>query len=354
MAARRHWRFIVRDGYGYAIQNARVYVYQPGTTTNFLGSAFDAVTGGNAVTNPMLTNNQGEVQAWFTVEQTVDVKVDDNNDTAYRAREGSGAPISFTATTEADLIPFAPEDVVQSSDLDFGEAGDIAVTLVNPFTAVTGAAGASAEFADAAHVHPFTALTPDAPAKPKTTASAGSGTDPAREDHIHGFKAATGKTAKFTTASDTNEQLIHALTVLANDVAAGSMFKISLKGFQTNSTTAITYTFRVRFGGLAGTQLFSIALVGTTTTHTDNPVNLEFLLTVQSIGATGTIACSVSGDECITTAVANTPKLVLGVQAAAVTVDTTADKDLALTVQMNSVTGTPNLEVDNVLIEQVA
>ena len=100
--ARRHWRFVVRDAYGYAIQNARVYVYQPGTTTAFTGTAYNAVSGGATVSNPFTTNAQGEVEAWFDTEQEVDVFVDDNTDTAYRAVEGSSAAFSFAAFTEKD------------------------------------------------------------------------------------------------------------------------------------------------------------------------------------------------------------------------------------------------------------
>jgi len=349
--ARRHWRFVVRDAYGYAIQNAKVNVYLPGTTTVFTGSAYAAASGGSPITNPFTTNAQGEVEAFFDTTQSVDVAVDDNTDTAYRAVDGAGAVLPFTPFTEVDEVHASPAD-----DLNpvVGVTGEVVAALVNPYTGVTGAAGAVGKYADVAHAHPFTALTPAAPSIPKTTPTAGTDTDPAREDHRHALQAYTGKTAKFTTTSDTNEQLVHVRTVAANDMTAGSMFRIVMKGYQTNSTTAITYNFRARWGGLAGTQLFNLTLVGTTTAHTDNPVHLEFLLTVQSIGATGTITCSVSGDECITTATANTPKLVLDAQAAAVTVDTTAAKDLALTVQMNLTTGTPNLEVDNVLIEQVA
>src|SRR5215216_4362831 len=106
MAARRHWRFLVRDQYGYLIQNASVFVYQPGTTTAFLGTAYTAASGGSTTTNPFTTNAQGEAEAWFDTEQTVDVLVTDNTDTAYRVSEGSGTPRSFTSFTEADVVMF--------------------------------------------------------------------------------------------------------------------------------------------------------------------------------------------------------------------------------------------------------
>ena len=352
--ARRHWRFVVRDQYGFVIQNAQVFVYLPGTTTVFTGTAYNAASGGSPVTNPFTTNAFGEVEAWFDTAQVVDVKVTDNSDTAYRAVGGPSATVSFSDFTESDDIYVSASDQVSQ---DFGEAGDIAAGIVNPFTAVTAVAGATGEYADAAHVHPYTALTPGAPEKPRSVAGAGDDLEPARDDHIHGFMAALGKTSKFTTASNTSEQSIHSLSVPLNTLAAGSMFKITMYGYQTNSTTAITYTFRVRIGDttLTGTVIGqALALVGTTTAHTDNPVQLQALLTIQSIGATGTATLSWFGSECITTAVANTPKLVLDVQNAAATIDTTETALVELTVQMSATTGTPNLEVDNVLIEQVA
>jgi hypothetical protein len=116
--ARRHFRFIVRDAYGFAIQNAKVNVFQPGTSTNFLGNAFDAASGGNAVTNPLTTNAQGEVEAWFDTEQSVDVQVDDNTDAAYRAIDGPGVPLSFTTFVEKDEdITLQPEDVADIENL---------------------------------------------------------------------------------------------------------------------------------------------------------------------------------------------------------------------------------------------
>jgi hypothetical protein len=110
--ARRHWRFIVRDAYGYVVQNAKVNVYQPGTTNNFLGAAYDAASGGNAVTNPLTTNAQGEVEAWFDTEQSVDVQIDDNTDAAYRAVEGVSVPFSFATYVEKSKIDYQPEDVL--------------------------------------------------------------------------------------------------------------------------------------------------------------------------------------------------------------------------------------------------
>jgi len=110
--ARNHFKYVVRDAYGYAIQNAKVNIYQPGTTTDFTGSAFDAASAGSAATNPFTTNDQGEVEAWFDTEQDVDVQVDDNSNAAYRAVEGVSGAFSFATFTEKDTIYDAPDNLI--------------------------------------------------------------------------------------------------------------------------------------------------------------------------------------------------------------------------------------------------
>jgi hypothetical protein len=115
--SRRHWKFIVRDAYGYVIQNAHVNVYLPGTTTVFSGTAYDAVTAGNVVTNPFTSNAQGEVEAWFDTDQSVDIAVDDNSDTAYRAVDGAGGAFSFAPFTEKDDIYNAPADSLTDDEI---------------------------------------------------------------------------------------------------------------------------------------------------------------------------------------------------------------------------------------------
>jgi len=101
--ARRHWRYTVRDQYGFVVQNAKVFVYQPATTTAFLGTCYNAASGGGAITNPFTTNSQGEAEGWFDTAQTVDVLVTDNSDAAYRAVDPTTL-VSFTSFTEADDI----------------------------------------------------------------------------------------------------------------------------------------------------------------------------------------------------------------------------------------------------------
>lgn len=166
MAARRHWRFVVRDQYGFVIQNAQVFVYQPGTTTVFTGTAYDAASGGAAVTNPFITNAFGEVEAWFDTAQVVDVLVTDNSNLAYRAVGGVADTANFPSFTEKDDIYVSASDQVST---DFGEVGDI--TSIDPGDAAL--AGATGEYADAGHQHENTGV-------PNTH------TDAQHSDAVHG------------------------------------------------------------------------------------------------------------------------------------------------------------------------
>lgn len=137
---------MVRDQYGFVIQNAQVFVYQPGTTNVFLGTAYDAASGGAAVTNPFTTNAFGEVEAWFDTAQVVDVLVTDNSNLAYRAVGGVSDTQDFPSFTEKDDIYVSAVDQVSA---DFGEVGDI--SSIDPGDAA--AAGATGEYADAGHQH---------------------------------------------------------------------------------------------------------------------------------------------------------------------------------------------------------
>lgn len=151
MAARRHWRFVVRDKYGYVVQNAQVFVYLPGTTTVFAGTAYDAASGGTPVTNPFTTNDQGEVEAWFDTAQVVDVKVTDNSNTAYRAVGGVSDTLDFSDFTEKDDIYVSASD----GGNEKGTAADLQDITAG---AQTEAVGASNRWADGAHIHGHSAL----------------------------------------------------------------------------------------------------------------------------------------------------------------------------------------------------
>lgn len=350
MAARRHWRFTVRDQFGFVIQNAAVFVYQPGTTTVFTGNCYNAASGGGTITNPFTTNSQGEVEGWFDTAQVVDVLVTDNSDTAYRAISPTDL-VTFTSFTEADDVYVSASDQVS---VDFGESGDLVASLVNPFTAVTAVAGSTGEYADAAHVHPFTALTPAAAVLGRTTASAGSLTNPARSDHIHPVGSTVPRITQFTPAADLNDQSFYSYSIPASTLTAGSAFRFTANLYWTNAATVSGLIFKVRLNTTSGNVVvLGPTWTSTATTHTDTPVNIEGVITVRSIGGSGTILGNCWGQETITVAGA-TKTLFSSAIITAVTIDTTATNTLELVGDIQTSNTGITYKVDHAIIEQVA
>jgi hypothetical protein len=123
-----------------------VFVYQPGTTTDFTGTAYNAKSGGSSISNGFVTNSQGEAEAWFDTPQSVDIAVTDNSGTAYYPAAPSTL-IPFAPITEAnwDLEP-ARED----RPISIGVVGDI-TTVTNAVQ--TALAGATGRWTDAGHRH---------------------------------------------------------------------------------------------------------------------------------------------------------------------------------------------------------
>jgi hypothetical protein len=326
---RAHLRFILRDQYGNAIQNARVDIYQPGTDTPFLGTAYDSQTGGNAVTNPFYTNAQGEVEAYFDTYQWVDLEVSDNLGTAKQVPFDKA--ITFSTFRERHFL----------FRVEAGEEADIAGAPSSPYTTVAASAGATGRLADAGHVHPFTALVPATPTTLFASSSAeGSSSAPARSDHTHGlrFKGPTSQVS----LTGTGENTVGSLSIPGGSLVAGSTFMIVLQHYHTNSTTASTFAFRVKYGT---TTLLSTALSSTTTAHTDQPSSFLWVVTFRAVGASGSVICElVDGWETITTTT-STPTIIKPTITSAVTVDTTTTKDLSVTVQQaaSSLSGKVNV-----------
>jgi len=151
LATRIHFRYVVQDSLGSVIQNAKVFVYQPGTTTGFTGTAYNAKSGGSSISNGFVTNSQGEAEAWFDTPQSVDIAITDNSGAAYYPAAPSTL-VPFTTITEAnwDLEP-AREDLPAS----IGVVGDIVAITAASQTALAGATG---RWTDAGHRHANPAL----------------------------------------------------------------------------------------------------------------------------------------------------------------------------------------------------
>ena len=305
IAVRRHFKFTVKDEYGNAISNAQVFVYQPGTTTVFSGTAYTTLSGGTTTTNPFTTNSQGEIEAWFDTPQAVDVLVTDNSDTAVRA--GSSSTISFTSFTE------------------FGEIG----------TGIEAGTGSVSSI-----------LVGD-------TVSAGTSALAAAIDHEHPFPFATGRTTQFTPVADLNDQSFYSHSIAANKLIAGAQFRFGVNLYWTNAATVSGLIFKVRLNTTSGNiVVLGPTFTSTATTHTDTPVDIEGQITVRSIGGSGTILGSCWGQETISTTGATKTPFSSAI-ITPVTIDTTATNTLELIGDIQTSNTGIQYKVDHAWVQRI-
>ncbi len=135
-------------------------------------------------------------------------------------------------------------------------------------------------------------------------------------------------TSTLSSAIGNTETQIIGVTIPANSVAVGTTFRISAQGLATNTSSATTSTWRIRMhtSSLGATILQSQAIVNTTTGRTNVAAEIEALITVYSIGGSGSALAmlNVIGGS-------NGATLPTVGVTAAVTVDTTVNRVLELT-----------------------
>jgi hypothetical protein len=150
-------------------------------------------------------------------------------------------------------------------------------------------------------------------------------------------------------ANSTTEAIIFPnLTIPANYLQDGRLLRVTAYGRYGNVVTSVpTLTFRLRWGGVAGTIIAqSAAIVTSAVAMTAALWKIEVLIQVRTNGATGTVFAM--GDLQMTTNTAPTfgtvtnygvPSMVASAglaTPAAVTVDLTADTALSLTAQWSA------------------
>lgn len=145
--------------------------------------------------------------------------------------------------------------------------------------------------------------------------------------------ALTANTASQT--STTEAVVSQVLTVPANAVQVGSTFLIDLafsaaQGAVANTTPGIL--FQMRWGGLAGTIICGVGTVTPATLLAATAGFIHGVLTIRSIGASGSAmgGLNVTDPRGTRVAAGDMPSKV-GFSSAPVTIDTTAAKDLVLT-----------------------
>jgi hypothetical protein len=133
-------------------------------------------------------------------------------------------------------------------------------------------------------------------------------------------------------------RLIGDVTFPAGYFNAGRAVRVVIWGKASNAvTTPGTITFRVRWGGLAGTLLVaSAALAQNVAAQTDKTFRLEFLIRCVTDGASGSVIVfgEAQRGNCAVGATSDiTPDVIPASGPAAVTVDTTAAAAIAVTAQ---------------------
>lgn len=173
--------------------------------------------------------------------------------------------------------------------------------------------------------------------------------------YVDGVKVGGVATITATVDQTAVTETAHATyTVPANTVAIGTTFRIVLWGNMDNGTTAITFTPRIRWGGTAGTQLIANPLTASTTTAgTDRRWKYEGYVTIRTIGASGTAVCQLSKAEHTTNGLGAITLDDGNSGTTAVTIDTTANKDLVFTWTLSSTTGTPHVRTIGGTIEAI-
>lgn len=164
-------------------------------------------------------------------------------------------------------------------------------------------------------------------------------------------------------ANSTTETIIFPnITVPANYLQDGRVLRLTAYGRHSTTTTP-TLTFRVRWGGVAGTVLAASGAITTGTTVTAAMWAVHVLLQVRSNGATGTVFAT--GEVFVGAAAASTVGSATNASAhgfmgsagvatpAAVTVDLTADAALSLTAQWGTASASNTLTGHNYVVESM-
>jgi hypothetical protein len=138
----------------------------------------------------------------------------------------------------------------------------------------------------------------------------------------------------------------------ANALIAGAVLRITAYGvYGTAAATTPTFQMRCRWGGVAGVLLGDSGADAMGLGVTNLGWNVDFLIRVVSIGATGTFECQGRFDANTTATLSNSSMMS---NAAVITVDTTAAKDLVLTGQWGTNSASNTLTGRQFLVERVA
>ncbi len=312
--ARIQFRYTVQDQNRGVIQNARVFLYKPGTTVDFAGDAFDSKKGGGTVPNGFATDERGEVEVWLEVPQEVDVVVTDDGGAAYYPGSSS-EPFSFPEVRLKgwDLLPALEDLPLGRAPLAPQAGGTVGFPLIDDVDRF---------YAPSTHVHPT---------------------------HPGGLRPSLAK--QFSLTGTTDETPVVAIRLPAGSLAAGSTFRIVAKFFVTSvKGLSRMLTFKLRLGGVVVGNAWSIK--GSDAEKIEEPGVLEGLMTIRTPGALGSAVGELWGwesysqkgpESAVTGSLASGP----------IVVDTSASRDLVLTAAWGTAGDDSVLRIDTAYIEQV-
>lgn len=152
-----------------------------------------------------------------------------------------------------------------------------------------------------------------------------------------------------STAETTHLQL--PITVAQTGV--GATWRVTTWGNMDNGTTAVLYTARLRWGN-GGTIIIATTVQGTTTLLTGKTWRLEFLVTLTSVGGSGTARASVLGHDHTANSLGQITISESNTGATDVTsISTSADTFLNFTWAMDTTTGAPHVRTLGGIMELV-
>lgn len=145
------------------------------------------------------------------------------------------------------------------------------------------------------------------------------------------------KTSSTTVANTTDETTVFTTDIPSNSWLAGKILKLLLLGRYSTANGTDTVTIRFKIDGST-----ILSMVSTAASVTNAPLIGEFITTMRTIGATGTIWPFLTG------AINNVKKDSPGT--AATTVDTTGDLTFSVTVEWSAADAGNTLSVDQTLL----
>jgi len=311
MTTRVQFRYTVQDDHGGVIQNTRVFLYQPGTTTDFVGRAFESKEGGEPVPNGFPTDEAGVAEAWLEVPQEVDVVVTSNGGEAYFPAKPT-QPFDFEDKVETgwELLPAL-------ADLPTSRAEE-----VRPSTTVGHVVGGDLSYASGRHAHP-----------------------------LHPGRVRPSVRAPFSLTDTTAETPVAVLVVPGNTVANGSEFRVCAKFFTTGpELKPQVLTFKLRWGDVVLGRPWTLKQSGAACL--EEPGVVEGLVTVRTAGGLGSAVGDLWGFESFSRVDA-VPVPSASLAAGPSIVDTSVDRELVLTATFSGQSDESVLRIDNAYIQQV-